>query len=221
MIIYGYSKLAQQIATVLLQKGYSFLILEQDKQSVEKALADGYDAYETNLLEDENLIKAGITKDVQTLFCISEDTNSNLFVILSARALDKKLRIIALASSKDSEKKMMLAGANSVINPYEIGAQRLFRFLRKPTLFSILDRILFSSTKIKFGEIKIKKGSSMIGVALNKIDLKTHLNLLIIGVQNNKKFFFDTKRSRYHIKEDDIIVVMGNEKEIKELYTSH
>jgi len=217
MIIYGYSKLAEQIATMLSHKGYSFLILEQDKLSVEKALADGYDAYETNLLEDENLIKAGITKGVQTLFCISEDTNSNLFVTLSARALDKKLKIIALASSTDIEKKMMLAGASNVINPYEIGAQRLFRFMRKPTLFSVLDRILFLSTKIKFGEIKVKKESYLVGVALNKIDLKTDLNLLIIGVQSNKNFFFDTKRSRYHIKEDDIIVVMGNEKEIKEL----
>ncbi|HIP03275.1 MAG TPA: hypothetical protein EYG75_07135 [Campylobacterales bacterium] len=215
MIIYGYSKLAEQIAGLLLQKGCHFSILENDKESIERALNDGYKAYESNLNEDENLISAGITKGVQALFCVSEDANSNLFVTLSARALDKNLRIIALASSKESEKKMLLAGADSVINPYEIGAQRLFRLMRKPTLFSVLDRILFSTTEIKIGEVKIEKESKFIGTELAKIAAKSSLNILVVGIQSGDEFIFDTNRVRYHVCENDVIVVMGKEAEIK------
>ena len=217
MIIYGYSNLAEQIAGLLVEKGYNFRILENDKESVQRALDDGYKAYESNLNEDENLISAGITKGVQTLFCVSEDANSNLFVTLSARALDKNLRIIALASSKSSEKKMMLAGADSVINPYAIGAQRLFRMMRKPTLFSVLDRILFSTTKIKFDEIKVEKNSSFIGVELSHITSKSSDNILVIGIQNADEFIFDTNRTRYHVRENDVIVVMGRDEDIKKL----
>ena len=217
MIIYGYSNLAEQIAGLLVEKGYNFRILENDKESVQRALDDGYKAYESNLNEDENLISAGITKGVQTLFCVSEDANSNLFVTLSARALDKNLRIIALASSKSSEKKMLLAGADSVINPYAIGAQRLFRMMRKPTLFSVLDRILFSTTKIKFDEIKVEKNSSFIGVELSQINSKSSDTILVIGIQNADEFIFDTNRTRYHVRENDVIVVMGRDEDIKKL----
>lgn len=217
MIIYGYSKLAEQIAGLLVEKGYNFNILESNPDSVQRALDDGYKAYESNLNEDENLKVAGITKGVQVLFCVSDDANSNLFVTLSARALDKKLRIIALASSKASEKKMLLAGADSVINPYEIGAQRLFRLMRKPTLFAVLDRILFSTTKIKFDEIKVEKNSSFIGVELSKISSKSALNILVIGIQSIDDFIYDTNRTRYHVKENDVIVVMGREEDIKNL----
>jgi len=217
IIIYGYSKLAQQIANLLVEKKYNFTIVENDKHSVQRAIEDGFKAYESNLNEDENLINSGITKGVMTLFCMSEDTNSNLFVTLSARALDKNLRIIALASSKQSEKKMLLAGADSVINPYEIGAQRLFRLMRKPTLFSVLDKILFSTTEIKFDEIKVEKNSSFIGLALDKISYDDSLNILLIGVQSKSEFIFDTNRNRYNVKEDDVIVVMGREEDIKKL----
>ncbi len=217
MILYGYSKLAEQIASLLVQKGYHFTILENDQESVQRALSDGYKAYESNLNEDENLIHAGITKGVKTLFCVSEDTNSNLFVTLSARALDKNLRIIALASSKASEKKMMLAGANSVINPYEIGAQRLFRLMRKPTLFSVLDKILFSTTKIKFGELKVEKKSKFIGASLSLLVEESGLNILVVGVQRGDKFIYDTNRTRYDVVENDVIVVIGREEDIKSL----
>ncbi len=220
MIIYGYSKLAEQIAGLLIQKGYHFSILESDKESVQRALDDGYKAYESNLNEDENLISAGITKGIKTLFCVSEDANSNLFVTLSARALDKNLRIIALSTSKENEKKMLLAGADSVINPYEIGAQRLFRLMRKPTLFSVLDRILFSTTEIKFDEVKVEKNSSFIGIELAKITSENTLNILVVGIQSGEEFIFDTNRVRYHVGENDVIVVMGKEEDIKKFTIS-
>lgn len=217
MIIYGYSKLAKEIAAVLLREGHHFTIIESDERSVKKAQEDGFSAHKSNLNRDENLINAGITKEVSTLFCMSENSNNNLFVTLSARALDKNLKIISLASSSQSEKKMLLAGANKAINPYEIGAQRLFRLLRKPTIFSVLDRILFSNTKIKFGEIKVKNGSSFIGVKLADIEAKSTLDIIVIGAQSKNHFIFDSSRSGYEVRQDDVIVVMGDVKHIEKL----
>jgi len=215
IIIYGYSKLASEITSVLSKKKYKFIVIEDNKENVQKACDDGHRAYISNLSEDENLIKAGVTKSVKTLFCVSENFNNNLFVALSSRALDKNLVIISLASSKEDETKMLLAGANRVINPYEIGAQRLFRLMRKPTLFFALDKILFQNSDIKFAEIKIEIHSNLIGEELTDISKDGDKNLLIIGLQSKDKFIYDTNRTRYNIAKDDVLVVMGKDEDIK------
>ncbi len=217
MIIYGYGKLAKEIALMLTKEGHGFIVVESDEETVKRAKKDGYNAFVSNLNQDENLISSGITKGVLTLFCMSINSNNNLFVTLSARALDKNLKIISLSSSKQSEKKMLLAGANKAINPYEIGSQRLFRYLRKPIIFSVLDKILFSNTKIKFGEIKVEEGLSIIGNRLSEIEKNSKLNIIVIGLERKSRFIFDTHRSNYHIQKDDVIVVMGDIKDIKKL----
>ncbi len=215
IIIYGYSKISSEVASLLLKKGYKFTIIEDNKSNLKRAIDDGYSAYMSNLSEDENLIEAGVTKRVKTIFCMSEDFNKNLFVTLSSRALDKELNIISISSSKEGEKKMLLAGANRVINPYEIGAQRLFRFMRRPILFLVLDRILFGESDIKFFEILISKNSSFIGMELK--DVSSSLNsLLLIGLKSQHGFIYDTNRTRYSVKRGDILVVMGRENDIKE-----
>ncbi|MCH9814559.1 MAG: NAD-binding protein [Epsilonproteobacteria bacterium] len=217
MIIYGYSKLAGEVAKLLKQKKYDFVILSNEQSQVQSAIESGHNAYEADLNDDDNLLKAGIGKSVSTFFCMSDDANSNLFITLSARALDKKLNIIALASNKESEKKMLLAGANRVFNPYEIGAQRLFRHMRKATVFSVLDRILFSSSKIKFGEVVITEESPFVGASLRTLDEEICDEILVIGVQSTDRFIYDTSRSRYHIVKDDVLVVMGEEMYIENL----
>ncbi len=217
MIIFGYGKLAKEIASMLEKEEHSFVVIESDEEAVKKAKDDGYNAFVSNLNQDENLISSGITKGVSTLFCMSKNSNNNLFVTLSARALDKNLKIISLSSSKQSEKKMLLAGANKSINPYEIGSQRLFRYLRKPIIFSVLDKILFSNTKIQFGEIKVKEGSSIIKNRLSEIEKSTKLNVVVIGLERKGNFIFDTHRSNYHIQKDDVIVVMGEVSDIEKL----
>ena len=215
IIIYGYSKLSSEVATVLSEKEYSFTIIEENEENVQKALDDGHNAYISNLSEDENLIKAGISKSVKTLFCMSEDFNNNLFVALSCRALDKNLVIISSASSKEDETKMLLAGANRVINPYEIGAQRLFRLMRKPTLFFALDKILFQNSEIKFAEIEIETNSNLIGKELTDISIDGDKNLLIVGLQSKDEFIYDTNRTGYNVSKNDVLVVMGKSKDIE------
>lgn len=217
MIIYGYSKLAKEIAKTLQKTKENFIIVESDEISIKLAKEDGYTAFVSNLNKDENLINSGITKGVNTLFCMSENSNNNLFVTLSARALDKNLKIISLSSSKQSDKKMLLAGANKAINPYEIGSQRLFRYLRKPIIFSVLDKILFSDTKVKFGEIKVEESSNIIGMKLSEIEKSSKLNIIVIGLESENRFIFDIHRINYLVKKDDVIVVMGDVEDIEKL----
>lgn len=131
VVIYGYAKTATEIVKVLHLKYDDFIFVVDDKVKAEEAKNDGFEAVVLNLGDDENLLMIGISQGVEMMFCVSKSYTQNLFVTLSARALDKELKIISLCSTKDEGDKMLLAGANHTINPYEIGARRIFRLMKK------------------------------------------------------------------------------------------
>ena len=45
---------------------------------------------------------------------------TNLYIVLTARGLNPKLKIIARASEEDAEKHLLTAGADSVVSPYSL-----------------------------------------------------------------------------------------------------
>ncbi len=225
VILFGYSKTAQEIASLLKKNKRSFTILTTNETRTDLAIADGYDAHYINYNSDEELIKYGISKEVKTLFCVSGDYNRNLFVTLSARALDPDLFILSLAADKAQEKKMLLAGANKNINPYTVGANRIFRLIKKPVVYRVLDEILFHKSDIKITEVIVPETSRLINIPLFNAKIEADYELMVLGIQGvskRAKFRFHTYKIRRRIKAGDILVVIGEEKNIekfiKDLY---
>jgi len=131
MVIYGYAKTAIEIVKSLYLDKEDFLFVVDDEESAIRAKEAGFEAKVLNLGVDENLIMIGISQGVEVLFCVNDTYNQNLFVTFSARNLDKELKIISLCATKDESAKMLLAGANHTISPYEIGARRIYRQMKK------------------------------------------------------------------------------------------
>ncbi len=213
IIIFSFSKIAIQIAKVLSTKKYHIIIVEEDEQLAKKAKLSGYEVKNTALMDDENLLEVGINDDdIKAFFCVSDNKNINLFVTLSARNLNKNLKIISVSSSSEDNKTMLLAGANKIINPYEIGALRIFRLLHKPLILDVLDNILFSESNIEVSEITIKKDSALDGVYLSDIDITQRYNLIILGIQDKElgdEFIFYSSGINHKIDKDDTLVLLG------------
>jgi voltage-gated potassium channel len=217
-IIFGYSKSAMEIARILTEKEHEFVILTTDEDRTKIAIEDGYDAHWINYNDDEELIKFGIGKWVKTLFCVSANYNKNLFITLSARNLDPKLYILSLSADEAEEKKMILAGANKNINPYTVGANRIYRLIKKPVVYHILDEILYHKSDIKIAELTVPENSYLIGLPLHGANIEADYDLMVLGIQGAKerqRFIFHTYKIRKKIQQGDIIVVIGKEKDIK------
>ncbi len=220
IIIFSYSDIAIQIAKVLSAKQYQIIVVEEDIKLSQKAKLDGYEVKNISLMEDENILSLGITeKNIKAFFCLSDDKNINLFVTLSVRNLNKELKIISVSFVSEDNKTMLLAGASKVINPYEIGALRIFRTLHKPLILDVLDNILFSESNIEVAEITIKKHSIFDGVYLSDIDLITKHDLILLGIQDKEisdRFIFYSNGINHKIDYDDTIVVLGHSNDLKE-----
>ena len=220
IIIYGYSKTSLEVATILQSQNIDYFLVAADALEVMEADKQGHNVKMLDLTKKEDLIKAGITNGVDTLFCMHHEYNRNLFVTLAARNMDKKLTIISRSPILNDEIKMKLAGASYVVNPYDLGAHRIFRLIRKPMVFNLLDNMIFSNIDIKIDEVKIEENFFIVGVDFQKLTLEEEYNIVLLGVQSgarNGKFYYNTHKIYRKIRVNDTLVVTGNEKNIKRL----
>lgn len=220
IFIYGFNNIAEKIAKTLREKNYHIIVIEDDPNYSKKAKDFGFELYELSLMEDENIIKVGLNEqNIKAFFCLGEDKNRNLFITLSVRNINKSIKIISLSSTKEDNKTLKLAGADKTINPYEIGAMRIFRSLHKPIILDILDNILFTSSDIQIAEHTIGKNTIFDGIYLEDLRLIDKKNIIILGIQDREisdDFFFFSTGINHKLDAGDTIVLLGHAQELKE-----
>ncbi len=219
IILFGYSKLAADLALRLKQDNKEFIIIEPNISCMKFVKADNHTpyVYDFECYDDEELISLGIKDKVKTLFCMHNDFNKNLFVSLSARNLNKNLQIISYCNDNNEAKKLKLAGANTTINPYETAGLKIFRQIHKPMAVKILDNILYKNSDLDIQEILINKNSILNGKMFNNIELFQKHNLIFLGIQDKEishEFIFSSRGINHKIDQDDVIVVLGYKKDI-------
>jgi voltage-gated potassium channel len=141
VIICGYGRNGRQAAHVLKKHDRRFVVVENKKEIVD-AITHRYSelVVEGDSTQDEVLERAGIERASALITTLPVDAD-NLFIVLTARALNPKLVIISRASDDSSDKKLKTAGANNVIMPDKIGGAHMASLVLKPDVIEFLDHI--------------------------------------------------------------------------------
>ncbi len=222
VVIFGYSKLAAQIASKLKEENKRFIIIEPNEKESHFAIVDDFadKVYRYECFDDNELIELGIQNgNIKTLFCMHNDFNKNLFVTLSARNLNSDLQIISLSTNKNNTTKLKLAGATTTINPSEIAGMKIFRKIHKSIAFRILDDILYGNSKLKIEEIIIYKDTVLDGIYFKDLNINKDFNLILLGIKDieiKKEFIFSSRGINHKIDAGDTIVVLGEKDKIQE-----
>ncbi|HET6991689.1 MAG TPA: potassium channel family protein, partial [Bacteroidia bacterium] len=141
VIICGFGRNGKQAAHILKKHDRRFVVIEQKKEVVD-AITHKYSdlVLEGDSTQDEVLEKAGVHRASALITTLPIDAD-NLFIVLSARALNPKLVIISRASDDNSDKKLKTAGANNVIMPDKIGGAHMASLVLKPDVIEFIDHI--------------------------------------------------------------------------------
>ena len=219
ILIYGYTALGEKIAKVLKNKNYEIIVIDFDEKLLEKASQEGFETVNSTLLNDNELIQLGIKENtLDSLFCVSNNNKNNLFITLSARSLNKELKIISVSKTKAESKKLLIAGASKVLNPNESSAFRISRHMIKPRVLNVLDKILFNQSSLSISEIYISKKSLLNNTFLKDMCIHKQFNILLLGIMDNElgdNFIFNTKGINHKIDEGDVLVVLGKSLDLK------
>ena len=171
------------------------------------------DATNESILQHANIQKAkGL---VATL---SKDAD-NVYVVLTAREMNKKLHIVARAIASKAHEKMRRAGANYTVSPNEIGGRKMAAMLLKPSTTYFMDSVIHTQDiTLDLEEITIQQHSEIWKKELKaaKIPDKTGLIVLAIKKENDDTFRFNPPGEEI-LESKDKIIVIGKHEQIEAL----
>jgi voltage-gated potassium channel len=213
--IFGFNKFGEKIAFTL--KRQNVLIVVFNDKEKEKASEQLFDVVKLNEISDSELRKI---EEINYAICALDDEEKNLFLVLSLRESFPNLNIVAKANAKENEYKYKLAGANKILNPYEIIANRIMTILKKPLTLKVIEEIVFSDNELSFSEIEIPENSFLEGKAIKNVykKIQSIYNILIIGVVDKEirdDVIFVTRGINHILNYKDILVVVGDIDEIE------
>lgn len=196
----------------------SAIYIGNNQDDAASAREKGFAADVIDFRNDDELRSIGIGTAIDYLFCFFPADSDNVFLTISARALDKNLTIFALVDDPDSANKLMAAGANKIIDPYEICGRKTYEILTKPEITTILDQTVFRRHDLNIAQIEIPKGSWIENTQVSSLKLNEKHNLILIGVVNKEwgeDLHFAIGEREHHLDAGDILVVMGPAREIR------
>jgi voltage-gated potassium channel len=131
VIVCGFGRIGVMLAKDLAAGGASFVILERDDARLAQARELGYLAWQGDATDETSLQAVGI-EQARVLATVLPDDAANVFITLSARSLNPNLQIIARGELPSTERKLVQAGADQVILPTHIGAERIAELILFP-----------------------------------------------------------------------------------------
>ncbi|MDF1584670.1 MAG: NAD-binding protein [Methyloprofundus sp.] len=216
--IFGYNSMSFELIYQLSQKEHKLIILDADPEKIEQALQKELPAQLMDYRQDDDLIALGIGSTVETLFCFLESDSENVFLTLSARVLDKKLKIISVVNQPESAEKLLAAGANKIIDPFEICSKKAYQLLTKPSITWVLDEAVFGRADLNMAEVLIPENSCLDNTLISELHLNELYNLFLIGVVDKElgeKLYFSLGEQDHMLDTGDILVVLGSSRDIK------
>ncbi|MFD2552474.1 potassium channel family protein [Bizionia sediminis] len=218
IIICGYGRNGKQAAQKLMAYKKPFVIVEQDKDVVEKYRSEMVPFVLGNANEDETLLKAGVAHASTLISALPNDAD-NLFVVLSARQLNKQLKIISRASQETSYNKLKLAGANNVILPDKIGGNHMASLVVVPDLIEFIDNLeIGGSAHVNIEEIDVKLLlTNEVEKSIRELDLRKTTGCNIIGYKDGKGDYVINPEATQALHSDGKIIVLGRSEQIQKL----
>jgi len=211
-IVCGGGETGYPLIVELAKNKCQVVLIEVDETRLERCKSiEGMLYVEGDATEDQNLINAGIDRAAGILVCLPSDKD-NLYITMTARMMNKSIRIISRMINEKIRPKLVTAGANSVVSPNSIGALRMASEMIRPAAVSFLDRMLRSQAgDYRIHQIKISEGASVVGKTVAESGIKRDYNLTILGIQpeNVSEIDFDPPAFSYTLKAGMALIVLG------------
>ncbi len=216
-IVCGFGRIGSVICQRLDNEGASLVVIERNDQRIEQ-LEQQEKLYINGDASDEtNLVQAGIGRAKALIAALGTDTD-NVFLVLTARQLAPKLKIIARASNEKAKSKLLAAGASMVESPYEMGAATMAQRVIRPTVTSFFDLAFAqSNADIQMEEIPVTVESRLNGLILQESGIRQEFNLIIIAIKQADGQMLFNPSFEARISAGDTVIAVGQRANLKRL----
>ncbi|BAY25083.1 TrkA-N domain-containing protein [Calothrix sp. NIES-2100] len=217
-IICGFSRTGRQIAKEFRAEGVSFVVIDSELESVQRAQVEGYIVYQGDATLDESLLRVGIERAICIVAALPSDAE-NLYTVLSAKTLNPGIRAIARASTEEALQKLQRGGADAVISPYITGGKRMAAAALRPQILDFVDGILSGSDRQLYMEEFLLEAAfcPFVGQSLQKAKLRSQTGALVLAIRRTDGNLIGGPTGDTVLMPGDTLICMGTAEQLRSL----
>ncbi len=217
-ILCGYGRIGKRISEDLKRAGKPFLVIDRDADELDIEEDDRLLYVQGDAEEEDTLRKAGIEHARGIILTLPEDS-ANVFVTLMARELNPHLFILARANALRNRRKLLHAGADKVLSPDEIGADRMAQVILRPNVDRFMEQVLQTGAHgLQMEEVTVEAGAPLAGKSLAQSDFRRQFDAVVVAIidaASNEMVYNPAAKTQ--LKEGDILIVLGSQAMISRL----
>jgi voltage-gated potassium channel len=216
-IICGFGRIGQIVAREFTRQGVPLVIIEREVERMQAAIDLGYLAVEADASSEEVLKRVGIGRARGFIAAVSTDAD-NVFAILTARLLRPDLFIIGRAETEDAKAKLIRAGADRVISPYQIGGLQLAQTALRPAVVDFVQLATSSDNlDLNMEQVQIAEAAPLAGRTIIEANLRQQFGVVVVGIQRASGAMEFNPPPESVMGVGDFLVVLGQAKNLREL----
>jgi voltage-gated potassium channel len=214
-IICGFGRVGRRVAEEFRHEDAPFVVLDFSPEAKEAANEQGVLFIEGNGTDDDDLHEAGLER-ARGLIAASDDDADNLYITLSARAVKPDLFVVARASNEDAAKKLRLAGADRIVQPYQAAGRVMANLILRPQVTAFVDVVTSASGEdLRFEEIEVTAESGQGGKTIRDLDIRKETGALIVALRKRDGSFDTTPNPEAVLDVGDVLIAAGTELELR------
>ena len=219
-IICGSGAVGEDVINEFIHSKTPFIVIDKQKSIIEVLLKEFPKIiYVIGDATDEEILKSARIEKAKGIIAVLGSDVNNLYICLTARSLNPKLKIIARAVESEAIDKLKKAGADYVFSPEKIGGIRLAAAALRPSVTSFLDAVVRGKhINILIDEIKVQKNSIVAEKTLKETEISKNIGIIIPALKSGDtdKLTFNPS-SETLINPGDILIAFGTIDQINQL----
>ncbi len=220
-VVCGVGRNGRNAALQFVAGGFPLVLMDQSEETLKEFMAThrlSVPFVAGDAKDERALVKTGIEKAKGLIAALPEDAD-NIYLILSGRQMNPRIRIVAKISEERSRQKFLQVGADAVVSPTEIGGIRMYNEMMRPGVTSFLDDLMHETgEKLVMEEVVIPEGSALHGRRLAESGIRQRTNLLVVGVRGmDRGRFVYNPGPDFELGEGMTLIVLGPRDSIAEL----
>ena len=180
IIVCGYGRMGSSVCENLKVHNVQVVVIDMDSDHTSEAERDGL-LYVLGDATEEGVLKSAGIENARGLICVLGNDASNVFATLVARDLNNKLTIVARSDRPESQTRLLRAGANRAICPYDISGSRLANIMTRPGVVDFID-FAAHGIDLEADQYTVREGDGLEGCSLREANLPREMGILVIAV---------------------------------------
>lgn len=188
-VIFYHNEFSKQLSKHFLEAHIPFVVVDCNKDFEKEAQIYKYPYFITGDPHSLNTILKTHLSSAKGVVVFSKSTTDNIALIVSIKLYQEELKrnpynIISIANNDEEIDKLKKIGANYIISPTNLAAQRISSIILKPGSENIIEHFMSNNeTSLSLEDVVVPKYSWLVLKKLREAHLRELMQVSVVGIK--------------------------------------